>query len=87
MKNLKKVFISSLSVLTALFLFVGISGCEKEGPAEKIGEEIDQSVEDVKDAAEEAGDKITGQGPAEELGEKIDDSVEEVKETVTSKTQ
>lgn len=87
MKDLKKLFISAISVMIALFLLVGISGCEKEGPAEKMGEKIDQSVEEVKDAAEEAGDKLTGQGPAEEVGEKIDESVEEVKEAVTSKTE
>lgn len=87
MKNMKKTFFSALSVTIALLLFVGIGGCEKEGPAEKIGEKIDQSIEEVKDVAEEAGDKLTDQGPAEELGEKIDDSVEEVKETVTSKTE
>jgi len=87
LKRTKKSLILAILTTVVLFLSVGISGCEKEGPAEKIGEKIDESVEDVKDAAEEAGDKLTGQGPAEELGEKIDDSVEEAKEAVTSKTQ
>jgi hypothetical protein len=87
MKDKKKTIVSVLSLMIAFFLIFSISGCEKEGPAEKMGEKIDQSVEDVKDAAEEAGDKLTDQGPAEELGETIDDSVEEVKEAVTSKTE
>jgi hyperosmotically inducible protein len=87
MTKSRRTLISALLMIVALFLFLGLSGCDKEGPAEKAGEKIDQSVEEVKDAAEEAGDKLTGQGPAEELGEKIDDAAEEVKEAVTSKTE
>lgn len=87
MKCSKKTFVSALWIIIAFFLIFSISGCEKEGPAEKMGEKIDQSVEEVMDAAEEAGDKLTDQGPAEEMGEKIDESVEEVKEVVTTKTE
>jgi hypothetical protein len=87
MTKSRRPLISALLMIVALFLFLGFSGCDKEGPAEKAGKKIDKSVEEVKEAAEEAGDKLTGQGPAEELGEKIDDSVEEVKEAVTSKTE
>jgi len=83
----RKIIISTLLMSTALFIMAGMVGCDTQGPAEKAGEKIDQSVEEVKDAAEEAGDKLTGQGPAEELGENMDDSVEEVKEAVTSKTE
>jgi len=83
----KKNINATVFIAVALFLMVGMIGCDTQGPAEKAGQKIDQSVEEVKDAAEEAGDKLTGQGPAEELGEKIDDSVEEVKEAVTSKTE
>ena len=35
-----------------------LSGCEEEkGPAEKLGEAIDQSIEEAGDAVEEAVDK------------------------------
>ena len=51
----------------ALLLFPLAGGwvaCDKEGPAEKAGEKIDEAVD-------EAGDKM------EQAGEKVDDAVEE----------
>lgn len=39
------------------FLAVG-TGCEQEGPAEKAGKQIDQTIEEAGDAIEDAGDKI-----------------------------
>lgn len=68
-----------------LFSFSLFLGCDNQGPAEKAGEKVDDAVESVKDAADEAGDKITGQGPAEEMGEKIDDAVDDLKQSVSSK--
>jgi hypothetical protein len=42
------------------------TGCtEKKGPAEKVGEKIDETVDKVKDA-------VDPKGPAEKTGEKID---------------
>ena len=68
--------------LTVSMMFL-LSGCEKEGPAEKAGKKIDQAVEQTKenlqDAKETVEDKMTTQGPAEEAGEKIDKSVEKAK--------
>jgi hypothetical protein len=63
-------------LITSLSLAVLTFGCDSQGPAEKAGEKVDQSVEDTKDALEEASDKITGKGPAEKAGEKIDEAVE-----------
>lgn len=37
---------------------VAISGCEQEGPAEKAGKEIDQTVEKAEEEAEETRDEI-----------------------------
>ncbi|MFZ7110658.1 MAG: hypothetical protein ACOWYE_03160 [Desulfatiglandales bacterium] len=43
----------------ALFIAaLSISGCEKEGPAEKAGEKIDETIEEAGEKMEEAGDKI-----------------------------
>ena len=40
-------------------LFVGLSGCQKkEGPVERLGKEIDKSVEKAGQQMEKAGDKI-----------------------------
>lgn len=52
------------SKLLALFSVVAISGwlaaCEepKQGPAEKVGEKIDEGAEKAGDAMEEAGEKM-----------------------------
>ncbi len=34
----------------ALFLLIGLAACEREGPAEKAGEAIDQAGRDIRDA-------------------------------------
>jgi len=47
-------------------LVVGVSGCKKEGPAERAGREIDRS-------AEKAGKEI------EKTGEKLMDAIKDVK--------
>ncbi len=39
-------------------LALGLAACEKEGPAERAGEKIDEAVESAGDAIEDAGDKI-----------------------------
>ena len=60
----------------ALILFAAIFayGCEKKGPAEKAGEEIDDTMTEALDKAEEAGEKI--QDAAEEAREKIEEASE-----------
>jgi len=43
------------------FAFVAaltLSACEEEGPAEQVGESIDNSVEELGDAVEDAGDDV-----------------------------
>lgn len=49
------------------FMFFA-SSCEKKGPAEEMGEKIDEAAEEMKDA-------IENDGPLEETGEKIDEAV------------
>lgn len=71
MKTVKKIMI-----LLGIGIFLAfVSGCEKEGPMEKAGEKIDNSVEKagdkVSDTMEKAGDKI------EEGGEKIQEAAED----------
>ena len=47
--------------IAAVFIFMAaFTGCESKGPAETAGEKIDQSVEFVKEAADEVGDEISG---------------------------
>ncbi len=54
--------------------FVGV-GCEREGPVEKAGKNVDQAVEAAKD-------KLDPEGPVEKAGKKADQAVEAAKEKV-----
>jgi len=49
------------SVVVALMLgalVVGLSGCKKEGPAERAGKEMDKAAEKAGQQIEKAGDKM-----------------------------
>ena len=51
----------SKGVVAALVLgslVAGLSGCRKEGPAERAGKEIDRSVEKAGQEIEKAGEKM-----------------------------
>jgi len=48
-----------LALLTFLLASLSIAGCDMdEGPAEKVGEDIDNAVEETGEAIENVGDKI-----------------------------
>ena len=47
-----------LSALLAGLLVMGISACEKEGPAEKAGKAIDETATDLADQAKEATEAV-----------------------------
>ena len=49
---------SVLAALVISALFVGLSCCQKEGPAERAGKQIDKSLEKAGQQIEKAGDKI-----------------------------
>jgi hypothetical protein len=65
LKNIILVFISSM-------IIVSFTACKKEGPAERAGKKIDETVEKagdkIKESAEKAGDKMG------EAGEKVKES-------------
>ncbi|HEY3301241.1 MAG TPA: hypothetical protein VGJ90_10745 [Methylophilaceae bacterium] len=60
--------------LTLTALLFGIAACEKKGPAEQLGEKIDN-------AAETAGEKI------DSAAEKASDKVESAKDAVKDKAE
>ena len=68
-ENLKLIVISIL-------LAVGLSACDKPGPAEKAGKNIDRSVDQigqkVSEAADKVGDKMSAQSA--KAGVAIDDT-------------
>ena len=47
-----------LSVMLASMLLMGLSACEKEGPAEKAGKAIDETAADVAEKAEETKEAV-----------------------------
>jgi len=55
MKNVIKTVVVTL--LLGCFI-VGISGCKKEGPAERAGREIDRSAAKAGKEIEKAGEKV-----------------------------
>ena len=58
---------TSYAFLNALVfgVFVGLAGCESEGPAEKAGKSIDNGIKNARDA-------VTPPGPAEQAGRNLD---------------
>ena len=69
------MFSKKLSILTFVALmFVGVTACNKQGPAEEAGEKIDNSAErmgdKIEDATDNAGEKM------EEAGDKIEDATD-----------
>jgi len=51
MRMTKKILMLSFAALLALGTVV-TSGCREEGPAEEAGEEVDRTIDDMKDRAE-----------------------------------
>ncbi|MBI4776378.1 MAG: hypothetical protein HY788_19735 [Deltaproteobacteria bacterium] len=48
----------SLLVMCAMAMMLVFGACEKEGPVEKSGKEVDKAVEKAGDTLEKAGDKV-----------------------------
>jgi predicted small lipoprotein YifL len=51
-----------------LSALASLVSCKEKGPVEKAGEQIDKSVEKVKDA-------VNPKGPIEKAGEKVDKAI------------
>ncbi len=48
----------AFACLAAGVLITGLSACQKEGPAERAGKELDKTVEKAGQQLEKAGEKI-----------------------------
>lgn len=72
MKIFERLKLASISVLVV----VGVAACDKPGPAERAGANIDRSVDmvgqKISNAADKAGEKMSQQGA--KAGRVIDDS-------------
>jgi predicted small lipoprotein YifL len=56
------------SALLAATLSVGMAACEKKGPVEQAGEEVDEAIDTIKNGGEES------------TSNKVDDAVDEARE-------
>jgi hypothetical protein len=45
-------------LIAAMLLGLTLSACQKEGPAEKAGKEIDKAAKDLGQSMEKAGDAV-----------------------------
>ncbi len=61
-----KVMAAALAATSAL----GLAACEKKGPLEQAGEEVDEAVDTIKNGGEES------------TANKVDDAVDEAREVV-----
>ena len=52
---------------------LGLAACEKQGPVERAGEEVDEAVDTIKNGGEES------------TANKLDDAVDEAREAVEDK--
>lgn len=68
MFDTKPVLAKGSLIALACALGLGLSACEKQGPLEQAGEEIDEAVDTVKNGGEES------------TANKVDDAVDELKE-------
>lgn len=66
-----KVILAALAATAAL----GLAACEKQGPLEKAGEEVDEAVNTIK------------QGGEESTASKVDDAIDEARDAVEDKTK
>jgi predicted small lipoprotein YifL len=56
------------AALASAVLSVGMAGCEKKGPLEQAGEEVDEAVDTLKNGGEESTEN------------KVDDAIDEARE-------
>jgi predicted small lipoprotein YifL len=56
------------SAMLAAALSLGVAACEKKGPVEQAGEEVDEAVDTIKKGGEES------------TANKVDDAVDEARE-------
>jgi hyperosmotically inducible periplasmic protein len=64
------------ALAASALLLLGLSACERPGPAERLGEEVDEAVEDARNGGETLGNKLDD--AADDLRDRVDDAREEI---------
>lgn len=72
--NKQFVFVGMLSAA----LLAGLAGCEREGPLERAGEEIDEAVDTVRDGEESTSNKADD--AVDEMRDGVNDAADEVRD-------
>ena len=65
MRKITAIVLGTTFIVGGMFLS---TGCERQGPAERAGKEVDQAVEKTKDV-------VSPPGPAEKAGKELDRAV------------
>jgi hypothetical protein len=63
--------------LVSAALLTGLSGCEREGPLERAGEEVDEAVDTIRDGEESTSNKADD--AVDEMREGANDAADEVR--------
>jgi hypothetical protein len=66
--TVKKIAAMALGITLIIGGMFFSTGCERQGPAEQAGKEVDQAVEKMKDV-------VSPPGPAEKAGKELDRAV------------
>ena len=64
----KSVLLKGSLIALACALSIGLAACEKKGPLEQAGEEVDEAVDTVKNGGEES------------TANKVDDAIDEARD-------
>jgi predicted small lipoprotein YifL len=75
--ELKSGLFKGSLVALACALSIGLAACEKKGPLEQAGEEIDEAVDTVKDGEESTANKVDD--AIDEAREGASDAADELK--------
>lgn len=65
MRKIAAIVLGTTFIISGMFLS---TGCERQGPAEQAGKNVDQAVEKMKDV-------VNSPGPAEKAGKELDQAV------------
>lgn len=53
---MKKLFKGICTALVMAVMFLGLWGCEQQGPAEQAGEQVDEAVQEGQEQVEDLGE-------------------------------
>ena len=65
-------------LMLVTFSFLGMYGCDSDGPAEEAGERLDDAVDSMADTADDIGDSITeaAEDACDEVGDATNSNVD-----------